>query len=105
MTLEDLKRIPLMQTRSIAASSKGSPETHAYIIDCVKRFYSGDYGEVGQEDTDANNSDLETGEGHILARYKGMYTLDSDIYIESHFSESVPGIDANNTLIMYCNER
>ena len=105
MTLDSLRQLPLLQTRSIAASCEGSPETFAYIIDCVKRFYRGDYGKVGQEDTDANNDDLRAGEGHILARYEGRYNLDSDIYIESHFSESAPGIDANNTLIMYCNEK
>ena len=105
MKLDDLRLLPLLQTRGIAATCSKSPETFAYIIDCINRFYAGDYGEVGQEDTDANNADLRAGEGHVLARYKEMYTLDSDIYIESHFSESVPGIDANNTMIMYCYER
>lgn len=105
MTLKDLVQLPLLQMRSIAASCEGSPETFAYILDCVNRFYRGDQGEVGQEDTDANNDDLRAGEGHILARYEGRYNLDSDIYIEAHFSESVPGIDSNNILIMYCNER
>ena len=104
MTLEDLRRLPLLQTRAIAASCR-DPEAFAYILDCVNRFYRGDYGKVAQEDSDANNRDLRAGEGHILARYEGRYSLDGDIYIESHFSESVPGIDANNTLIMYCNER
>ena len=104
MTLEDLRRLPLLQTRAIAASCEDT-ETFAYVLECVNRFYRGDYGKVAQEDSDANNRDLRAGEGHILARYEGRYMLDRDIYIESHFSESVPGIDANNTLIMYCNER
>lgn len=104
MTLEDLRRLPLLQTRAIAASCEDT-RTFAYVLDCVNRFYRGDYGKVAQEDSDANNRDLRAGEGHILARYEGRYNLDSDIYIESHFSESAPGIDANNTLIMYCNEK
>lgn len=104
MTLENLRRLPLLQMRSIAASCK-DPETFAYVLDCVNRFYRGDYGKVAQEDSDANNRDLRAGEGHVLARYEGRYELDRDIYIEAHFSESVPGIDANNTLLMYCNER
>ena len=105
MTLEDVKQQPLLQTRSIANACEGSPETHAYIIQCLNRFFSGDYGEIDREDTEYNNADLAQGEGHILARYKAKGELDGDIYIEAHFSESIPGIDANNTMIMYCHER
>lgn len=105
MTLEDLKKQDLLQTRSIAEACKDSPETLEYIISCLARFFSGDYGEIGEEDTAYNNQDLKEGEGHILARYKARHALESDIYIEAHFSESIPGIDANNTMIMYCNER
>lgn len=105
MTLEDLKAIDLFQTRSIAEACKANPETLQYIIACLDRFFSGDYGEVDAEDTEYNNADLAAGEGHILARYEAKYNLESDIYIEAHFSKDIPGIDANNTMIMYCNER
>ena len=105
MTLKDLKEFPLLQTRTIAASWDRSPETLRYISECVNRFYRGDYGDVPQEDVDANNDDLSDGEGYVLARYEGRYNLDSDIYIEAHFSESVAGIDANHIMTMYCNER
>ena len=105
MTLDDLRQLPLLQTSSIAASWKDSPETLAYLSDCVNRFYRGDYGEVPQEDVDANNSDLRAGEGHILARYKEKYNLEGDIYIEAYISESMPGIDCNHTMVMYCIER
>ena len=105
MTLANIQQQPLLQTRTIAEAYKDSPETHAYIMQCLTRFFSWDYGEVGQEDTAYNNADLEAGEGHILARYKASGNLAEDIYIEAHFSESIPGIDANNTMIMYCYER
>ena len=105
MTLEDIKKQDLLQTRSIAEACKDSPETLGYIVECMGRFFSGDYGEICQEDTDYNNADLREGEGHILARYKAAFALDSDICIEAHFSQSIPGIDANNTMIIYCNER
>lgn len=105
MTLADLQKIPVYQTRTIAEACNHSPQTHNYIVDCLHRFFSGDYGEVPQEDTDANNADLLDGEGHVLARYKARHNLEGDIYIESHFSESVPGIDTNNTMVMYCGER
>ena len=105
MTLCELRRLPLLQTRGIAAAWEKSPETFKYISECLVRFYNGDYGEVPQEDTEANNRDLLSGEGHVLARYKAKRKLDRDIYIEAHFSESVPGMDANHTMIMYCDER
>lgn len=105
MTFEDLKRIPLLQTRSIADAVEQEPETHAYIVQCLNRFYTGDYGEIGQEDTDANNQDLQDGDGHILARYKAAHALKYDIYIEAHFSERMQGIDWNNIMILYVNER
>lgn len=105
MTFSELRNLRLFQTRSIATASKDSKVTHAYLMECLSRFFSGDYGEICQEDTDANNADLAAGEGHVLARYKAKHNLESDIYIESHFSKSVPGIDANNTMIMYCGER
>lgn len=105
MTLEDIKNQDVLQTRSIAAACEKDAKTFYYILDCLKRFYAGDYGEIGKEDTEYNNQDLQAGEGHILARYKACFSLDSDIYIESHFSNTIAGIDANNTMIMYCNER
>ena len=105
MTLENVRQLPLYQTRGIADSCQDSPETLQYILQCLKRFYSGDYGKICQQDTEANNADLRAGEGHILARYRAAHNLESDIYIEAHFSESVPGLDANNTMIMYCGER
>lgn len=104
MTLQDVKKLPLMQTRSIAEACKDK-STLAYIYTCLDRFYSGDYGEVPAEDTEYNNQDLQAGEGHILARYVQNYCLRDDIYIEAHFSQEVPGVDANNTLIMYPSER
>ena len=104
MTLNDLREIPLLQTRSIADACE-DPKTKAYVVECLQRYFSGDYGEICEEDTQYNNEDLEGGEGHVLARYKAMYKLDRDFYIESHFSQEIAGLDANNTMIMYCNER
>lgn len=77
MTLEDLKKQDLLQTRSIAEACKDSPETLEYIISCLARFFSGDYGEIGEEDTAYNNQDLQEGEGHILARYKARHALEA----------------------------
>ena len=106
MTLDDLRKIRALQTRSIAEACK-DVHTLAYVSDCLNRFYQGDYGEICAEDTAANNEELAAGYGHVLARYKPFGALRDDIYIEAHFSANVDisDVDYNNTMIMYCNER
>lgn len=104
MTLKDIEKIPLYQTRTIAQATEDKA-TALYIGDCLRRYYSGDYGEIPQEDTAANNAELAAGDGHILARYNAAHQLQHDIYIESHFSNTIDGINDNNTLIMYVWER
>lgn len=107
MTMDDLKKISVFQTRTIAEVCKRSPETHLYIVECLQRFYKGDYGEICAEDTGYNNTELDEGFGHVLARYKAKHSLTEDIYIDSHFSADMPlsELDYNNTMIMYCSER
>lgn len=105
MTLDDIKKLPTLQTRTIAEAA-ADPETAFYIIGCLQRFYSGDYGEIPPEDTTANNEDLAAGEGHILARYKQAVKLESDIYIEAHFYEpKLSDIEYSQIMIMYPFER
>lgn len=45
MTLEDVKKLDLLQTRGIAADTKDQ-QTHAYIVSCLQAFYSGNYGVI-----------------------------------------------------------
>lgn len=105
MTLEDLKKVPMLQTRTIAEACK-DPETHMYILSCLSRFFTGDYGLICEEDTEYNNEDLKSGYGHILARYEGKYSLLGDIYIETHFDKDhLTDIEYTNTMIMYPEER
>lgn len=103
MTLEEIKRNGLFQTAGIAEAAKDQ-RTMWYIMDYLQSYFTGNYGEIPPEDTDANNAELAAGEGRILARYKQAYTLTDDIYIQSYFSQSTPGPECNNTLIMYRNE-
>lgn len=104
MTLQDIEKIPLYQTNTIIQAIEDTA-TEKYIIECLQRFYSGDYGEISKEDIKLNNEDITAGEGHILARYSAAEKLQHDIYIESHFSKTIKGINENNTLIMYVWER
>lgn len=61
MTLEDLRKLPLLQSATIAHICEKDEQTTIYILECLNRFYSGDYGEICEEDTAANNSDLKEG--------------------------------------------
>lgn len=103
MTRLQLQQIEMFQTATIAAAA-ADPETRNYIISCILKCYAGDYGIVPAEDAEANNSELEAGEGHILAHYPAAEELESDIYVDIHFSESNPGQDFNYGMVMYCNE-
>ena len=105
MTLKDVKALPLHITRTVHEAAQDE-ETHAYIVNClIMHFFTGDYGEVPQEDTESNNEELADGEGKILARYKKAHKLEGDIYICARFSKSMPeSLDANHILIMYCDE-
>ena len=104
MKLADLKKLKVFQTRTIAEAAK-DPDTLRYILKCLNDFYAGNYGEIPPEDTEANNNDLEAGEGHILARYKATEHLTEDIYINAEiYAEAPDDIDSNNIMIMYCGE-
>jgi hypothetical protein len=106
MTLEDLKQMPLLQTRTIAEACKKDERTHKYIVECLQRFYAGDYGEICAEDTGYNNDDLASGYGHVLARYKGKFALEGDFYIEAHFdADHLQDVDYTQIMIMYPRER
>lgn len=102
MTRLELQKIPMYQTATIARAMQSG--AGSYLEKCLLRCYAGDYGELSEEDTAANNEELEAGEGHVLARYAPEQGLDGDIYIDIHFSESNPGQDFNYGMIMYCNE-
>lgn len=106
MTLKDLIKLPLLQTATIAHICEKDEKTTIYILECLRRFYAGDYGEICEEDTAANNSDLKEGYGHVLARYKQAESLKGDIYIESHFDrDNLNDINYSQTVIMYPEER
>lgn len=105
MKLEELKEIPIYQTRAIAESTRDSEETILYLSKCVNRLYSGDFGKMSQEDSEANMEELERGEGRIVARYEKTGALENDVYIIVYFSEAMRGnLDFNNGTILYVNE-
>lgn len=104
MTLKELRDLELYQTAAVGEAA-ADPDTGVYIMECVERFYNGDFGEMPEEDSELNIQELQSGEGHCLGRYKAKFKLVGDIYINSYFSEETPDdLDYNNTLVMYCSE-
>ncbi len=104
MTPEDLKNLKFTQTRSVAGAAIGS-DTYNYICYCMDRLFQGDYGDsISEEDRKANDQELMSGNGHILARYPKRYMLEEDIYISVNFSESSNDPDNNQLLVMYVSE-
>lgn len=75
-----------------------------YVTKCLEQFKKGHYGITPLEDVKSNMSELEDGEGRIVARYEGGDILEGDIYIIAYFSFTEPGADCNYTTILYCNE-
>lgn len=104
MKASDLMKNPTVQTAAVAAATK-DPATMAYIQMCLDMFFSGMYGQISPADGLANDEELKSGEGRVLARYEAREKLDQDIFIIAYFSESNQGDhDYNNTTVMYCSE-
>ena len=106
MTLADIKKLPIFKSQAIAASEQADKgDTHNYIVDCLTALFYGDYGNVPQEDTDANNNELVAGEGRIVAKYDKKYSLLEDIYIVALFSQSnADRLGDNRIMILYDSE-
>ena len=104
MNPDDLQRNYIGQTRAVSEATR-DPQTMGYLNDCLLLLFSGMYGDVPEDDAAANDEDLITGEGRIVARYKQFGKLTEDIYIIACFSASNPhDIDYNNTMVMYRSE-
>ena len=86
----------------------GGFQTREYIQSCLNLYFKGDYGMIKkyQDDVDANNRELESGYGRILARYASNFDLEEDIYIITYFDKDAPidDIDRCNTTILYVSE-
>ena len=86
-------------TRRLNDHVAESEEMAKAVYVAGQRFAAGDWGEICQEDKDANDADLQARDGHVLARYK---TPNGDIYINLVFDE--PSIHSDAATIMYCDE-
>lgn len=103
MTLDDISTNNIILTGPIMAATKDQ-EQQDYIYYCLERFFSGDYGEIPADDIVANNKELETGAGRLIAKYPPASGMKEDFYIMAHFNEDQPGNESNYTSIFYCSE-
>lgn len=78
---------------------------HAYILECVGRFYRHDYGAIPPEDVAANENELKQSAGRIIAKYEAGPGLKEPIFIIAYFSEDHPGnVDYNYTTVCYTSD-
>lgn len=104
MTLQDIRQLPVYQTRGIAEDAKNG-DTAGYLVACLDMLYSGDYGIIPEDDTDENNRELLNGCGRIVARYPAACGLDTDIYIIADFNVNfLHDIDYSRVTVMYVDE-
>ena len=87
-------RLKWYQTRGVAASIEENEAFRNDVFRAVERYLSGDWGEVPEEDKQANNSDIAAQCGRVVARYK---TCIDDIYI-------ITDGDFETTTILFCDE-
>lgn len=77
---------------------------HAYILECIARFYNHDYGEIPPEDIAANENELQQSAGRIIGKYEAVNGLKEPIFIIAYFSEDHPEIDYNYTTVLYTSD-
>ena len=74
-------------------------ETAKAVYKALERFNAEDWGELPEEDKEANNEDLRNRTGRILAKYE---TPKGFIYISLTFED--PELKNNIAMLMYVNE-
>ena len=83
----------LYQTRGIAAATEERPHFFNEIINAYERYIKGEWGDLCEEDKQANEEALKYGD-RLLAKYK---TSIDDIYI-------ITEADRSATTILFCDE-
>lgn len=85
----------IVMTRGIFDEVGNNPDFAIFVLDCLEKYeWFQDWGDLCEEDKEANNLAIKTGDDRILARYNNEY---GDIYIITEWDQSV-------TTILFCNE-
>lgn len=105
ITLEDLKKIPITYSEGITEACKDE-QTKAYVEECIRKFFSGNYGDVPERTTEINNHYLELGDGYLKAAYSKAYKLEYHIEIEANFYyQNMENREQTYILVMYPTEK
>lgn len=85
----------LTVTRLLHETMEKDPATKQAVMEALRLFAADNWGEVPQEDKEANDRDKAAGVGRVLARYN---TPSGDIYINKYMGVDEPAS------VMYCRE-
>lgn len=83
-----------VQTRGIYEACQESPDFLKEVQEAFFKYISCDWGDLCEDDQDANNSAVENNDDRILAKYN---TSKGGIYIITEWDRSA-------TTILFCNE-
>ena len=96
--MKPTKPIHYVITRELHQAGQESPEVEKAYIEAVGQFERGEWGLLGPEDIQANDSDLATRNGHVLGKYG---TPAGPIYINLEFHDDEP---QDYACLMFCHE-
>lgn len=96
--MKPVKEIHYVITRELFNAGQNDPKTERACMEAIKRFNAGDWGELVQDDKDANDQDLKNRDGHVLGKY---HTPAGDIYINLEFHDEEK---TDYACLMFCNE-
>ena len=88
----------VLLTKTLMDHIQVREDVHKAVENALKRFNNKDWGNISQEDKDANECDLLSRTGSLLARYE---TPINDIYIVKDFGANETD---DVTTVMFCNE-
>lgn len=96
--MKPTKPIHYVITRRLFQAGQKNPETEKAYLDAMKQFDRGEWGLLGPEDIQANDTELAARDGHVLGKYG---TPAGMIYINLEFDDT----QAEDTAcIMFCDE-
>lgn len=67
--IESYKDSPLFSTKSISERCKCDKKFHVAVQNCLKRYYSGDWGDIERTDKQLNDSAAKNKDDRIVAEY------------------------------------
>ncbi|MDY6375561.1 MAG: hypothetical protein SPL69_05535 [Succinivibrionaceae bacterium] len=73
----------LFMTRTVMDCASTNSQFARDVFAGLKKWVCGDWGELGDEDKEANSADIKSGWGHVLGKYD---TCEGSIYINQELA-------------------